>query len=349
MAQSSDHDTAHRAAATTVIDPVCGMDVTPGEAEGGSAEHAGTTYWFCNPSCRERFVADPAKFLEPAPAAPPAGGHGDTRIYTCPMHPEVRQVGPGACPKCGMALEPVERRRRGGPESRADRHDPAVLGEPDPHRARLGPVRWARWSRPPSPGGSTRTAALLDPIRAGDAGGALGRLALLRARLAVDRHAAPEHVHADRARHRRGVRLQRVRRPGPGRSSRIAMRHGGAPPVVLRGRGGHHDARPARPGARAARAQRDVGAPSARCWGSRRRRRAASATTAREEDVPLDRRPARRSPARASRREGAGRRRGAGGPERGRRVDGHGRADPRREGAGRAASSAAPSTARAAS
>ncbi len=108
MAQPSDHDTAHRAAATTVIDPVCGMDVTPGEAEGGSAEHAGTTYWFCNPSCRERFVADPAKFLEPAPAAPPAGGHGDTRIYTCPMHPEIRQVGPGACPKCGMALEPVE-------------------------------------------------------------------------------------------------------------------------------------------------------------------------------------------------------------------------------------------------
>ena len=56
---------------TTVIDPVCGMDVTPGDAAGGSAEHAGTTYWFCNPSCRERFVADPAKFLAPAPAAPP--------------------------------------------------------------------------------------------------------------------------------------------------------------------------------------------------------------------------------------------------------------------------------------
>ena len=94
--------------AVTVIDPVCGMDVTPGEAEGGSAEHAGITYWFCNPSCRERFVADPARFLAPAPAAPPAGGHADTRIYTCPMHPEIRQVGPGACPKCGMALEPLD-------------------------------------------------------------------------------------------------------------------------------------------------------------------------------------------------------------------------------------------------
>ncbi|HKC08805.1 MAG TPA: heavy metal translocating P-type ATPase [Methylomirabilota bacterium] len=80
------------------------MDVTPGDAAGGSAEHAGTTYWFCNPSCRERFIADPARFL--APPAPPSGR--DTRVYTCPMHPEVRQVGPGSCPKCGMALEPLE-------------------------------------------------------------------------------------------------------------------------------------------------------------------------------------------------------------------------------------------------
>jgi len=88
---------------TTVIDPVCGMDVTPGDAAGGSAAHAGTTYWFCNPGCRERFVADPARFLHPQQA-----GGKDTRVYTCPMHPEVRQVGPGSCPKCGMALEPLE-------------------------------------------------------------------------------------------------------------------------------------------------------------------------------------------------------------------------------------------------
>jgi Cu+-exporting ATPase len=87
-----------------VVDPVCGMDVTPGDAAGGRAEHAGTTYWFCNPSCRERFIADPARYL--APSAPPSGR--DPRIYTCPMHPEVRHVGPGSCPKCGMALEPLE-------------------------------------------------------------------------------------------------------------------------------------------------------------------------------------------------------------------------------------------------
>ncbi|HEY7433657.1 MAG TPA: heavy metal translocating P-type ATPase [Methylomirabilota bacterium] len=95
----------------SVTDPVCGMDVTPGDAAGGSAEHAGTTYWFCNPSCRERFVADPARYLDPpkpGPDAPESATGQDTRVYTCPMHPEVRQVGPGSCPKCGMALEPLE-------------------------------------------------------------------------------------------------------------------------------------------------------------------------------------------------------------------------------------------------
>ncbi len=91
----------------TVTDPVCGMDVTPGDAAGGHAEHAGTTYWFCNPGCRERFIADPARYLHPS-AGSASTTTSDTRTYTCPMHPEVRQVGPGSCPKCGMALEPLE-------------------------------------------------------------------------------------------------------------------------------------------------------------------------------------------------------------------------------------------------
>src|SRR6266508_1666287 len=84
------------------------MDVTPGDAAGGSAEHAGVTYWFCSPQCRERFVAEPRRYT--APAAPPPSGPAaapvDERVYTCPMHPEIRQKGPGFCPKCGMALEP---------------------------------------------------------------------------------------------------------------------------------------------------------------------------------------------------------------------------------------------------
>ncbi|HSB41908.1 MAG TPA: heavy metal translocating P-type ATPase [Methylomirabilota bacterium] len=95
--------------AVVVTDPVCGMDVTPEDAAGGHAEHGGTTYWFCHPRCREQFVADPARYLEPSRAVAPArAAADDSRIYTCPMHPEVRQVGPGSCPKCGMALEPLE-------------------------------------------------------------------------------------------------------------------------------------------------------------------------------------------------------------------------------------------------
>ncbi|MEO8550752.1 MAG: heavy metal-binding domain-containing protein, partial [Kofleriaceae bacterium] len=88
----------------TVKDPVCGMNVTVGLAKGGSVTHGGHEYSFCSPKCREKFLADPAKYLGVA-AAPITAEEPDT-IYTCPMHPEVRQRGPGTCPKCGMALEP---------------------------------------------------------------------------------------------------------------------------------------------------------------------------------------------------------------------------------------------------
>ena len=78
------------------------MRVDP-HAAGHHAEHAGRMYHFCSARCREKFLAEPARYLDGAAAAPlPAG-----TIYTCPMHPEVRQIGPGHCPKCGMALEPL--------------------------------------------------------------------------------------------------------------------------------------------------------------------------------------------------------------------------------------------------
>ena len=85
-----------------VKDPVCGMTVDPHTAK-HRHEHRGHTYYFCNPKCREKFIADPEKYLSPEKAKEdvPAG-----TIYTCPMHPEIRQVGPGSCPICGMALEP---------------------------------------------------------------------------------------------------------------------------------------------------------------------------------------------------------------------------------------------------
>jgi P-type Cu+ transporter len=86
-------------------DPVCGMEVTPGTAA-GSFEYRGETYYFCARSCLAKFQADPLKYLEPQPAAQTPAATGVE--YTCPMHPEVVQIGPGTCPICGMALEPKE-------------------------------------------------------------------------------------------------------------------------------------------------------------------------------------------------------------------------------------------------
>ncbi|HYT73617.1 MAG TPA: HAD-IC family P-type ATPase, partial [Vicinamibacterales bacterium] len=87
----------------TAIDPVCGMTVDTSTRL--RTEYKGTNYYFCAPGCLARFQTDPNKFLHPAPAAPAAVDMD--AIYTCPMHPEVRQRGPGACPFCGMALEPA--------------------------------------------------------------------------------------------------------------------------------------------------------------------------------------------------------------------------------------------------
>nr|AFR74969.1 CopF [uncultured Xanthomonadaceae bacterium] len=97
-------DPALAGSAATVLDPVCGMSVDPDNSP-HQAEHAGTTYHFCAARCREKFVADPARYLSPGAAAPEAPAPAGT-IYTCPMHPQIRQQGPGSCPLCGMALEP---------------------------------------------------------------------------------------------------------------------------------------------------------------------------------------------------------------------------------------------------
>ena len=95
----------------TAIDPVCGMTVKRSAPRGGTFEHAGKAYHFCNPKCRERFASDPAKYVSAssrtvAPAQVAAVRTEPARTYVCPMDPEVRQSKPGACPKCGMALEP---------------------------------------------------------------------------------------------------------------------------------------------------------------------------------------------------------------------------------------------------
>ena len=87
--------------ATLPIDPVCGMDVDPDTDL--KTDYRGATYYFCNPVCLERFQADPEGVLHPSEAPP----SDPDAIYTCPMHPEIRQAGPGSCPICGMALEPA--------------------------------------------------------------------------------------------------------------------------------------------------------------------------------------------------------------------------------------------------
>src|SRR5688572_7173070 len=115
-------DGAAAEAPATAIDPVCGMtvDLTKGKP---THERDGVTYHFCSNGCRTKFAADPAKYLKAEPAQDHAhaghhhaNGHGAAEAkpaaapgakWTCPMHPEIIRDGPGSCPICGMALEPM--------------------------------------------------------------------------------------------------------------------------------------------------------------------------------------------------------------------------------------------------
>src|SRR5260370_37352551 len=95
-------------------------------------EHSGETYHFCSAGCRTKFPAAPAKYLTPQPST--ATTKADA-IYTCPMHPQIRQQGPGSCPICGMALEPLGLTAEAAPTRK-----PARLSRP----FRVGPgPSWA--------------------------------------------------------------------------------------------------------------------------------------------------------------------------------------------------------------
>ncbi len=116
-------------------DPVCGMMVDP-QVAAGSVEYQGHTYRFCSKGCAAKFQADPEKYLHPQTAAEPTALAAPTGVeYTCPMHPEIRQTRPGACPKCGMALEPMS-------------FSAATIDEVNPEY--LGMMRRFWWSVPPS-------------------------------------------------------------------------------------------------------------------------------------------------------------------------------------------------------
>ena len=172
------HDCCARAQTAALKDPVCGMSVTP--ASPHHFDFEGETFYFCGGGCRAKFAADPQGYLQKAskPAAPiPEAAEGT--VYTCPMHPEIRQDGPGNCPKCGMALEPLM-------PSLDEGENPELVIVPAPllvdaavhdRRRGAGDVR--------SPAGLVRhDRAELDRARAVAAGRAVGRQAVLRARRA---------------------------------------------------------------------------------------------------------------------------------------------------------------------
>src|SRR5918996_2958811 len=121
--------TAHASGGEMVmIDPVCGM--TAMEDTGVRTVYQGKTFLFCSVGCLEKFSADPEHYLKPK--GPPSGraqatSHASDGSYTCPMHPEIRQTTPGACPKCGMALEPRT----------------VAVEEEDPELALMGRRFWA--------------------------------------------------------------------------------------------------------------------------------------------------------------------------------------------------------------
>ncbi len=245
------HDLAN--VAGTAVDPVCGMKV---KIEGARHTHLHGTdkYYFCSARCREKFIAHPEHYLDPAAKARTAEAEAKARpkgtLYTCPMHPEIVQVGPGTCPKCGMALEP-----KGVP--------PADAG-PNPelvdftHRLWIGAALTVpilviamgpdlglplhRWLSP-------QAAGWVELILA-TPGGAVVRLAVPGARLGLDREPQPEHVDADRDRRARRLCLQPCRGACAGAvPARIPDARRRCRPL-FRGRRRHRRPGSGRPGAR---------------------------------------------------------------------------------------------------
>ena len=132
------------------IDPVCGMRVDPAEAR-FETELEGKRHVFCSAGCQAKFEADPERYLKPeggcchnptesakSEASARRETQGDDAIYVCPMDPEVRQQGPGSCPKCGMALEPEMPSMQTRTEYTCPMHPEIVREEP-------GTARFAAW------------------------------------------------------------------------------------------------------------------------------------------------------------------------------------------------------------
>ena len=244
------HEHAGHTAENGTRDPVCHMTVDPHTAKHRHT-HAGRPYYFCSAGCLAKFKADPAKYLAPAQGERAGAGRHDLHLPDASGGPPGRA---GLVPDLRHGAGAAARERGRGTERRADRHEPPVLDRPRAQRSGLR-ARDGRTPHRAQP--HDRPADLeLAAARARHAGRAVGGLAVLRARLAVGRHAQSQHVHADRARHRRRLGLQRG---GDARARNVS----GGVARPRRGRGlfrggrGHHGAGAARSGAGAARARGD--------------------------------------------------------------------------------------------
>ena len=207
------------------IDPVCGMTVKQDTPH--RHVHGGQIYLFCSAHCLAKFQAAPVSYLDKPAPPPPAAAK--TTTYTCPMHPEVRQPTPGSCPKCGMALEP-ETPAMAAVEYTCPMHPEVVSDKPgscpkcgmalEPRNAtvedntELNDMTRRFWvsvalalpvfvlAMGSDLAAATHAGIALDAhaamagIRAGHAGGAVGRLAVLPARLGLGGQPQPQHVHA---------------------------------------------------------------------------------------------------------------------------------------------------------
>ena len=228
-------------------DPVCGMKVDP-ERAAATLESGGRTYSFCSKSCYDKFRFDPGRYLcssvlPPSTSSPPESPRPASAetVYTCPMHPEIRQSQAGVCSKCGMTLEPVTPKKPAvTTQYVCPMHPEIVRDEPgfcpicgmgleprtgtsgeeaDPELVAMSRRFWVSLRYAAAvlyrhgrhhPRETARQSHFpvcrsVDRIRPVNSSGALGRVAVLPARLGVGGESSSQHVHADRCRSWRGI------------------------------------------------------------------------------------------------------------------------------------------------
>ena len=223
-------------------DIVCGMEV-PNDSQ-YHHQYGAKLFLFCSEHCLHKFIETPEQYLNKEASASENMSDGAT-IYTCPMHPEIRQPNPGSCPKCGMALESAEAPRPaiktdyvcpmhpeviqdhpgncpkcgmaleprtiadGRRKPRTRQHDTAFLGQHDTGWTGISACHDGRSFSISAAGRSFFALRSMDRVRIGNACGSMGRMAILRARLAVGKNLEPKYVYPDRPRCVCSLGLQR--------------------------------------------------------------------------------------------------------------------------------------------